>query len=280
MHSDSHSRGPTHSTGRSKTWLAWGVVSALVPVVLAVVIVVGPALSSISTQEGIKSEPFVLDRPEGQALPESLAIVVDRNRRVRMLLRSEEAYLLAQQTEAQFARPVLLLDLQDSLAVLSIQGVPIRTSRILRMERSRLFEHLSNPEDLFEEFEAPMALVGARASIPRIPMRMVQAPKDTAEARLRPPDAFVAEERNVYAEMYFERNVALYLIAAEAGGGRLATMQGALNRRFRQALAAVRRLASRDSSIPPRWIRLEMSSGDIRAIYRALPENGRLAIRW
>jgi hypothetical protein len=276
-------RIPSAGSSRNRShrpMILWAAAAAMTPLLFALVIAVEPTLTTVTAPKDEGGIPFVLERNNQEGIPDSLRDAFKRSDELLTTFRSQEAFLKAQLAEASSTEPSIAVDLHDSVVVLSIRGVPIRVGTILSSEKSVLFDRLSRPGSLPEELKTPFTLIGATATVPRIPMRIIRAPKDTAEARLHPPDAFVAAERNVYSELYFDRNVTLVLIPAEEGRSTTGALRQSLILRFQEARRTIHRFFSEERAPPARWIRLEMPSDDIRAIFRALPDGGKMAIRW
>lgn len=270
----------TPQRGRRQAGILWFVGAALIPVAAALFLVVSPAIRSIQPSPEDVEEPVAFEETPEEPLPDSLVEVLERTERARSMVRADEAFLLAQRSEAKASRAFLSIDLRDSLAVLTIQGVPVRKSKILAVDRSGLFEASAPLSALLTEFETPFTLIGASASIPKNPVRVVEAPKDTAEARQRPIEAFVPEERYVYADLHFDRHVTVRMTPPDDEGDWKQVFRSKFERRRGDVAHTFYRFFEPDSTPPVRWIDLEMRSDDIRAIYRALPDDGKMAIRW
>lgn len=234
---------------------------AMIPIAFAVVAIVEPALL-VSSQ-----------------LPRTLAIA-DEPHLINQRLRSEEAFLTARQRLAGITEVSLAVNLSDSTAVLSIEGVPVRVSTATRIDRSALLERRSSDRDFLNAAQTPFRVVRSAAPIPHIPIRVVEAPKDTAEARLRPPEAFAPDDGYVWAELQLDRDVLIILEPEPGEGSWRQRTTHSVKGRVRDGIQGFMRFVRQDDSLPPLWIRLEMPSREIRAIYRALPEGGQIAIHF
>ena len=280
MEPDSSSAPGAHERPARRNLAAWFAVPALVPIVAALTVIILPNVSTDPSAKEIEATSFVLDDHPISNMTDSLRAAYDRAHRLKTVFRAEEAFLSAKTSDGFGRQAALWIDLHDSVATLSIQGVPVRISPIAAFEKSILFDRLRDSAHGFDSLEVPFKLLGSTANIPRMPVRVVHAPKDTAEARLQPPDAFVEDEGEVFAQLYFDRNVVVYLTPPNDDLTWFEAMKATLDYRISAAAEALEAFLSADHIPAPMWVRLEMSSADIRAIYRAVPEGGRMAIRW
>ncbi|HUF09927.1 MAG TPA: hypothetical protein VMO47_11435 [Rhodothermales bacterium] len=280
MEPNSSSAPVAHESATRRNLAAWFAVPALVPILAALTVIVLPNVPADPSSKESEAKSFVLNELPINTLTDSLKAAYDRTHRLKTVIRAEEAFLAAKTSDGFGRQAALWIDLHDSVATLSIQGVPVRISPIAAYEKTILFDRLRDSTHGFDSLEVPFALFGSTANIPRMPVREVHAPKDTAEARLRPPDAFVTDEGEVFAQLYFDRNVVVYLTPPWSDLTWFDAARAALDYRLSAAGAALESFLSSDHSPAPMWVRLQMSSADIRAIYRAVPEGGRMSIRW
>ena len=280
MELESSSAPNAHERPTRRNLAAWFAVPALVPIVAALAVIILPIVSTNPGSKETEATSFVLDDHPINTMTDSLKAAYDRTHGLKTVFRAEEAFLSAKISDGVGRQAALWIDLHDSVATLSIQGVPVRISPIAAFEKSILFDRLKDSAHGFDSLEVPFELLGSTANIPRMPVRVVHAPKDTAEARLRPPDAFVTDEGEVFAQLYFDRNVVVYLTPPKDHLTWFDAMKATLGYRISAAGEALESFLSSDDIPPPMWVRLEMSSADIRAIYRAVHEGGRMAIRW
>jgi len=168
----------------------------------------------------------------------------------------------------------LALDLADSTLVIEMDGVPLRRCRVLDYRADHAAEQAAAAGDS----PALFTLVEATASIPHAPIRTVKAPADTTEASTQPPLEIPEETRAAYATLRFDRGVVVHLRPAEAsassrliGEGRWAWARG------ESAARTLRALPTGDR--PEAWIEIELAPADIKAVFRALPDEALLALR-
>lgn len=260
--------------------LLWFLPAAAVPVLAALVITLRPVAEPPNDQTDVASTAFVLKRDSTGPAGDSLESAYVKADRLLTVLRAEEAFLKAMLSQSSNREAALWIDLRDSVAVISIQGVPVRSNRIESFEKSVQLDQMRAANGGMDSLSIPFELREATANIPHIPMRVVHAPKDTAEARLKPPDAFVAEEGRVRARLVFNRNVVVQLDPIDGDEGWLQSLAAELSFRGAEALTTLKASFGSHPEPPPVWIRLRMDSHDIRAIYRALQVGGRMAVRW
>jgi len=174
----------------------------------------------------------------------------------------------------------LLLDLTDSLLVLEIKGVPVRTNKILYLSKSQRFSLISH-ESLLPWISEPFTLQKELSTIPKMPIVVKQAPKDTLEAAQISSTPLPLESTAVFFTFYFDRN----LVIEFEQDNPLAADDYPAYRSYKAKKRKVQRhslfqtLKSPRQSDQPMLIRLTIDEADARAIYRAVPSKTHLVLK-
>jgi hypothetical protein len=196
-------------------------------------------------------------------------------------LEIEQAFL---QTRLELSKKdsiCLVVDLIDSTANLEVKGVPLRRCKILRYRSSGLARRLRSQFRLHQWLATPFILQEQLATLPKAPIRIKEAPKDTIEANESKGEDLPIEQRDAHFTLQFDRNLTLAVEQAQppSFSGRLREWWYDLHRNFnetRDAVAALLRLQLPQHYL---WIEIELSREDAKAIYRALPTRAGLALR-
>jgi hypothetical protein len=175
----------------------------------------------------------------------------------------------------------LAVDLIDSSAILEVKGVPMRRCKILHYRSSGLAKRLRNQGRLHQWLATPFALQKELATLPKSPIRIKEAPKDTIEANESKGEDLPIEQRDAEFTLHFDRNLTLAVEQAQTPSfsGRLREIWYALRRTFDEARNAVVALAHGQIPQHRMWIEIELRREDAKAIYRALPPQAGLALR-
>jgi hypothetical protein len=190
------------------------------------------------------------------------------------------AYLLSRWELAKGDSISLSLDLRDSVASLEMKGTPIRQCRILRFEVSRALERLQAKGRLHEWSAAPFKLQSDLATLPKAPVRVITAPKDTLEAQARAKEQIPIEKSEVHFTLEFDRNLTLAIVQAQdlTFEGRMKKWSYELKRGWAEVKDAVHALLLGEWPRHRMLIELELTQEDAKAIYRALPRQAGLAL--
>lgn len=175
----------------------------------------------------------------------------------------------------------LIIDLIDSTALLEVKGVPMRRCKILRYRSSGLARRLRSQGRLHQWLATPFILQEQLATLPKAPIRIKEAPKDTIEAAESKGEDLPLEQRDAEFTLQFDRNLTLAVEQAQppSFSGRLREWWYALRRNFNEARDALTALVHLQLPQHRLWIEIELSREDAKAIYRALPTRAGLALR-
>ncbi|MEK7729870.1 MAG: hypothetical protein AAB354_15790 [candidate division KSB1 bacterium] len=219
--------------------------------------------------------------PEAAAVLDSAQTVELHDLSKRLLnLDIRRAYLLSRWELSKGDSISLSLNLRDSLASLEMKGTPIRQCRLLRFEVSRALKRLQAKGRLHEWSATPFKLQSDLATLPKAPVRVVTAPKDTLEAQARAKEEIPIEKSEVHFTLEFDRNLTLAITQAQdlTFEGRLKKWSYELKRSWAEVKEAVSALQRGELPQHRMLIELELTQEDAKAIYRALPRQAGLAL--
>lgn len=173
----------------------------------------------------------------------------------------------------------LAINLPDSLVVLVLKGVEIHSVPVKIEKVDPLLIALTNLE-YFHMFSSPVQIINQKSTIIKEPIVVRHAPKDTAEANLNAykPDTLI--QNPAFLQLSLQNGIRIILEQENMAEGKdYWTKRG-----FYISLAAkkftgkiVDFVSFKNLEYEP-VIKITMPANDIRAIYRALPENSFLAL--
>jgi hypothetical protein len=220
-----------------------------------------------------------------EALPDSTPaeIVAGRQALARKMasLEIDQAFFQARLLLSKNDSIGLVVDLIDSVAALEIKGVPIRRCKILRYRSGSLTKRLRNQGRLHQWLSTPFVMQKELATLPKSPIRIKEAPKDTIEANESKGEDLPIEHRDAEFTLQFDRNLNLVVEQAQrpSFSGRLRKIWYAWRRSFGTTRDAVVALAHLRLPEHRMWIEIEISRDDAKTIYRALPHRAKMALR-
>ena len=196
-------------------------------------------------------------------------------------LRRDDAFWNARLELAKQETIGLAVDLVDSVASLDIRGVPVRNCKIRRIEISNAIRLLQDRGDFRGRISKPLVVRTEEATLPKEPIRVTEAPKDSIEAMKAAAKPLPSEQVDVFFTLYFDGNLALAVRQLEkpSSEGFWRNTLLRLKENLKQAKKAV--FAIVHSKVPQHEMRIEVavSREDAKAIYRALGPKAGLALR-
>jgi len=277
---DASVREPEHTGGRRRILHTMGTIAlvcvAVLPAIAALVFLVALPSARVYQRGQPHSKPAV-ERPATPAR-DSAGRQKDQE---ASRLRRDEAFWNARLELAKQETISLAVDLVDSVASLDIHGVPVRNCRIRRIEVSSAVRFLQNRGDWRGRMSKPLVVRSEDATIPKEPLRVTEAPKDTIEAMKLAARPVPSDSMDVFFTLYFDGNLSLTVRQFEKpsseGSKRHARFRFKEN--YRQAKKAVTAIVH--SKVPQHQMRIEVavSQDDAKAIYRALGPKAGIALR-
>lgn len=168
----------------------------------------------------------------------------------------------------------LVLNLQDSLLDIEIKGLPVQRCRLLEISTSKRLK-AAKTDNLQAWLATPFTLTGEISTIPKVPMLLVDAPKDTTEAASLPKKPMEPEKTAVYLTLIFDKNLIVEIAQIEPV---LPEETELLNDFYSKNDSAFHRTLFQKIIHPmpknlPIRIKLRMNEADARAIYRSIPHS-------
>jgi hypothetical protein len=189
------------------------------------------------------------------------------------LLVKEKAYKEALLKLSESDSIQLVINLSDSTVNLSIKGVVIHQTKAGSFERDRILNDMPLKQQV-KLFSKPLSVYSQHASIVKEPVVERDAPKDTLEAALNAwqPDTLIQKPAFTVFSLEYGINVILEQQANPTLQDKW-TMFNFYNRLIINSSfqAAYRFVTFKKQEYHPR-LTIKMPSNDLRAIYRALPD--------
>jgi hypothetical protein len=174
----------------------------------------------------------------------------------------------------------MVLNVPDSLLLLEIKGVTVKKVKLLDVGISNRFKLIPH-ENLLPWISDPFTLEKDFSTIPKSPIIVKQAPKDTLEAQAQSTKPAPPDSTNVYFTLYFDRNLVLEVEQSdplEAGlTEKVITYQNIKKKETTRSVFKM--LRNPQQTDQPMTIRLIISEAEARAIYRAVPTKSHLILR-
>jgi hypothetical protein len=172
----------------------------------------------------------------------------------------------------------LTINLADSIVNLEISGVTVLTSKTIKQQISKLLKS-GNEYIISSLLSKPMTIVKDYSSIQKEPLMIKMAPKDTSE--YQPdiiPDTADYEPVNYIMEM--NNGISLYIYQEEKlnHGDNFHQFIFDLNYRLRNVLRSLKSVFTFKVPEYHPFIKIKLPRGDAKRIYRALPEQGQIAV--
>jgi hypothetical protein len=169
----------------------------------------------------------------------------------------------------------MVLNLSDSTLQLEIKGLVVHRAKASQLKLSKRIA-AAGSEALLEWTASPFTLQNELASIPKSPILVVEAPKDTAAAASLPRKPLEPEKSAVFYTLIFDRSLVLEVNQQEKpemeDAVALTSYQSAVDSSFRRS--SLSRLKRSYSPEDPIHIKMQLPAADARAIYRAIPHVG------
>jgi len=175
----------------------------------------------------------------------------------------------------------LSIDLVDSLILLEIQGVILRTCKIERYELNWSLKYFREHPKFLSWLGTPFILQDDSASITKVPVKVIHAPKNPIDAAKLLQKILPKNDPFVEIDLEFNRNLRFHI----QQGDTLDSPDHPEKGIYYSDILAGNKFETLRSSVkeyyPSRMyqINVVLSREDARAIYRALPNDARLALR-
>ena len=174
----------------------------------------------------------------------------------------------------------LSINLTDSILNLELQGVVIHQVSIKKIKFSRLFKKLA-PEIKYQYLSSPFTIIDYYSTIPKVPIVVKHAPRDTTEANQINSVPEIPKEDYVHYTLKFDKQLVLIFDQFEKPEHRhffisLSARLGKKWRFFKKIVVAGVQFQIPDYEL---WMKIEIPSSDAKTIFRALPENAPMTLK-
>lgn len=190
----------------------------------------------------------------------------------------EKSFLQARTTMAETDSIYLSMNLLDSTVTLEISGVAVARTKLTRLSFSKIL-HDRNNYVISSLFSKPFTVERNFASIPKEPLMIKMAPKDTSEFK---PDIIpdTADYEPVNYIMEIDNGTVIYVYQEEKlnpGDGK-ALFFFDLRYRLRNTWNTMKSVFTFKVPEYRPYIKIRLPRSDSKIIYRALPEHGQIAV--
>jgi hypothetical protein len=193
-------------------------------------------------------------------------------------LYKEKAWLQSRIAMAETDSIYLTVNLPDSVVNLEISGVVVHSSTIKKQNISKIIRK-GNDYIITTLFAKPLTIEKNYASIQKVPLMIKMAPKDTSE--YKPdiiPDTADFEPVNYIMEVNDGMVIIVYQEERLNPGDGFHLFIFDLKYRLRQALRAMKSIITLKVPEYQPYIKLTLPRTDAKIIFRALPEQGQIAV--
>jgi hypothetical protein len=195
-----------------------------------------------------------------------------------LVLLRNKAWLQSRTLMAKTDSIYLTINLNDSTIDIGISGVDVHQTKINRYNISSIF--LTGDEyTIISELSVPMNIVKSRATIKKEPVMIKMAPKDTSE--YQPdiiPDTSLTKPVNFILNMSDGIRIYIYQDDYAKAGDRITQFLFDIRERMRDSWIALKSVALLKVPEYHPFIKLHINRDDAKIIYRAIPENGQIAV--
>lgn len=247
----------------SQARVVWSIV-----LVLAIFAITYTTIGLITVNNKIKilNETYTNGSPtEGNELPRIFT------------LRKDNAFLESRLMLAKSDSMTLSINLEDSLLCLEFQGVVVHQTKILNFHVSGVFKSLK-PDPLLNLIATPLEIESQVANTHKEPIREIKAPKDTTEVATAKHDSTnIAKEEQVYYTLTLKNGIEINLMSKHES--KLEYLPYYLSKKFELLEKNTKTLVHFSMPEYQPYIRIEVEENEAKTIYRALPQNGLVALK-
>lgn len=195
-------------------------------------------------------------------------------------LMEKEAFLQSRLAMTETDSIGLTLNLLDSTMSLEIQGVVVHTSKLLVIKKSRFLDK-TNAAAKINWLKTPFRTVSYKASIPKTPITIANAPRDTIEAEQISKQIQDTIPEYISYSLLLDKDLRIEISQSNDSLPRWARPTPSFFSRkwdgFKQTMGSLFGMA--DENYVP-YIFVEIPFSEARSIYRAIPENALVTITY
>jgi hypothetical protein len=222
---------------------------------------------------------YVEDKPTSN-VNELWAAKTQQIKKVREL-HHHEAFLTSTLQLSKIDSISLLIDLSDSIAILTFKGVKLFETKILSIDFNKGLKKL--PLSLRDSlYSGPMMVVSEISSLEKFPIVIKKAPKDTTEANILNSAPQMPKQHDVFYQFDFGNNMLIEIKQHE--NELIGTAKDYRNytkarkrKNFEKNISALTNKNVRGYTYS---LTIELAREDARSIYRALPVKPFVVVRY
>ncbi len=192
-------------------------------------------------------------------------------------LKKEESFLKSKVIMAATDSITLAIDLEDSLVTLELRGIIIHQARIQKITYSKILDKL-NKDARINYFSSPFTNETSYATIPKEPIIIKEAPKDTTEANSLAFLSDTVQKNSICTIIHLNRDLDIEMRQYEYPKGK-GYKRFVLHNKIRQTGHLFSDIFHFTIPDYRPWINIELSAKDIRTIYRSLPQKSMVSIK-
>jgi hypothetical protein len=190
----------------------------------------------------------------------------------------EKSFLQSRIAMAESDSIYLTINIPDSSVNLEICGVVVHTAKIQKMDISKIIRE-GNEYVISSMLGKPFSVENSFSTIPREPLMIKMAPKDTSEfVPDLVPDTAYREPVNYVLEMSNGTRIFVYQAEFPHTGDRLHLFKFDMKYRLQNAYNAIERTMIFKVPDYHPFIKIRIARADAKIIYRALPVHGQIAV--
>jgi len=255
-------------TGKKSRWILPAAMVAAVLIYYSVMNIIGTTRALDQIYSNFNPEKNAKTYADSAVFTDSAYLV----------LLKQKAWLQSKTLMAETDSIYLMINLDDSIADLAINGVVVHSSPIIRYRLGSIFKR-GNDAILYTMMSTPLSIVSSRSTIRKEPLMIKMAPKDTSEYQPDViPDTTHTQPVNFILNMKEGIRICFYQGDPVLPRNRLARFWFDFRLRATDAWAAIKRIAVLKVPDYHPYIKLYVSRGDNRIIYRAIPRNGQVTV--
>ncbi len=194
-------------------------------------------------------------------------------------VQTEKAFLMAQQEVSRSNSIVLVLNLPDSLAALSIKGLYVHDAKIKDYAIDPIFKAV-NPVASMQFFSKPLKITELKSSIKKVPLLIKIAPRDTSEYI---PDLQTDTSDIEVVNYVLQTNHGIQLLFNEinpvAFSGQSNRKKTGIAENFMHNISQIKNYAQGNKPNYFPQIYISLSRKDAKIIYRAIPDTALLVLK-
>jgi hypothetical protein len=193
-------------------------------------------------------------------------------------LLKEKSFLQSRIAMAESDSIYVTINIPDSAINLEVCGVVVHTTKIQKMSISNIIKS-GNEYIISSMLSKPFSIENSFSTIPREPLMIKIAPKDTSEYIPDVvPDTAYHEPVNYVLEMSNGTRIFVYQAEFPHPGDKMHLFKFDMKYRLQDAFNALKRIVVFKVPDYHPYIKIRIPRADAKIIYRALPQYGQIAV--